>query len=198
MTPRIPYILGALALFAAPALHAQRLALPDTPSPGASLRWAARIDSLAELPSAAQVHFAHAGTGLITVHDSTDWPDSADAEIAVFTDPDGLPRRHVEIPQSQSGDWSLTWATYFDSIGRTRVFISTLRYFREDCGEVVIEERQTVFRPDFTVTRSTRHRLDRSGVPREASGCGHPYTFSVGNPRPTYVDLVDDGRAPPH
>lgn len=197
MILRLPYVLGSLALLTPGEARAQLLSLPDTAGPAASLRWAARIDSLAATPGASEIHFAHTPTGLLTVHDSTDWPDSADAELVFFRDGDGHARRVVERPQSQSGDWSLAWTSYFDSEGRTRVFTSTLRYFREDCGEIVIEKRETVFRPDFTVTRSTRHRVDRSGRLREAPACGHPYTFAVGNPRPTYRDLEDDGRAPP-
>ena len=99
---------------------------------------------------------------------------------------------------SRSGDWSLAWIHYFDDAGRTRLFRSVGTYFTsEECGSVITEERQTAYRPDFTVVLSTRRRFDRAGRPPEEPQCGHAYDQFLGHPRPAYGALVRDREAPP-
>ena len=89
-------------LLVAGLLHAQGSPrLPDSLEPTAVLNWAARIDTAAARDPSRTVGFAWLPDGLVTVHDSTDWPTESDLEILVYSDSAGLVRRHM-APSGES------------------------------------------------------------------------------------------------
>jgi hypothetical protein len=186
-----------ITLFAAATACAQKQERAATRRPAASLvAWAASVDSLATARKGTERTYALRNGRLAPVRDSADW-EGAEAEVRIFTAPEGRPLRHLEIPVSQSGDWTLELAHYFDAQGRTVVFASDGRYFRGCGGGIVHDRRRTVYGRDFRVVSSTRQLQDEAGKPLDEATCGHPYSFFAGEPRATYTALVQAGRAPP-
>lgn len=171
---------------------------PERPrDPAALVAWADSVDSAASHAPGRERTFALARGRLVPVHDSTGWPPNAEAEIRVFSTADGRPLRHLEMPVSESGDWALELAHYFDAQGRTVVFASDGRYFRANCGDgVAHDQRRTVYGPGFRKRASTRRLLDERDRPIPEAECGHPYDFFAGEPRASYDALVQAGRAP--
>ena len=173
--------------------------------PAKVLAWADSVDSLAAQPGSVR-SFAVVEGRLIAVRDSTEWPAEAESELLVLADPAGRPLRTLEMPMSESGDWWLGLAHYFDENGRTVVFSKNVRYFSpaEGCGDGVADHRRrTVYGPDFQVISSDRRMQDGTGQPVD-EGCGSYYNqfiegdFTGFEPLPTYDALVRVGRAPPH
>ena len=189
--------LGLAALLVAAACQ-RRDGLPAPPAdaPGL-LAWADSVDSLAARGRGTERTFALREGRLTPVRDSTEWPEGYEAEVRVFSGTDGRPLRHLEIPVSLSGDWSLELAHYFDARGRTVVFASDGRYFRGDeCGGVVHDRRRTAYDPAFRSLASNRRLQDEAGRPVDPGPCGHAYDFFAGEPLASYDALVRAGRAP--
>lgn len=188
-----------LAGLAAAAACQRRAPLPPPPTDAAGLvAWADSVDSLAARGRSTERVFALKDGRLTPVHDSTGWPEEYEAEIRIFSGPDGRPKRQLEMPVSQSGDWSLELAHYFDARGRTVVFASDGRYFRGgECGLVVHDKRRTAYDSAFRPLSSTRQmRNDSTGRAVDADACGHVYDFFAGEPVASYDALVRAGRAP--
>jgi hypothetical protein len=175
---------------------------PATPDLAMVLAWADSVDSLAAQPGARQRSFAIVWGRLISVRDSTEWPDEAEAEVLVLVDTAGRPLRHLEMPVSESGDWWLGLTHYFDERGRTSVFARNVRYFSgaEGCGDGIADvRRRTVYGPDLRVVSSELRLEDGTGQPLDEKAC--PVStrydeFFADDPQPTYDALVRAGRAP--
>jgi len=154
------------------------------------------IDSLVARGQAIDSPFAYVGHRLVYVRDSSQWPDSADAEVHISRTRAGQPLRHLEAPISESGDWHLELIHYFDSAGRTQRFVSEGRYFRPDCGSGVMVDRTTIsYRPDFSVADSEHSLRDSRGAVTDSAMCGHAYDFFAGRPRASFESLREAGLA---
>lgn len=193
----LPRSVVVAGLMAAAACQRER-ALPPPADPAERIAWADSVDSLAARGRGTERTFALREGRLAPVRDSTQWPEEYDAEVRVFSGPDGRPLRHLEIPAGLSGDWSLELAHYFDAQGRTAVFASDGRYVRgEECGGVVHDRRRTAYGLDSLPLMSTRRlQAGETGQPVDPGPCGHAYDFFAGEPLASYGALVRAGRAP--
>jgi hypothetical protein len=171
-------------------------AFPGAPAAAdtAALRaYTVAVDSLAE--GAGEELYAVVNGQLVPVPDEASWPDLAEARIHLLRAADGSPRRHVEIPVSESGDWSVAAVHYFDREGRTVGFALEASWFNSGCTEVLRDFRFMLYDPTFRRKLEERRYLDAAGQPRDTVGCVNPYQFDRGA-FSSYGSLAAAGLAP--
>ncbi len=171
-------------------------ALPDGPSSddSASLRaYTEVIDSFAQ--QAHEELYAVANGQLVPVADEASFPELAEAQIRVLRAADGTPRRHVESPVSESGDWSVAAVHYFDAQGRTVGFALEASWPNSGCTEVLRDHRFMLYDARFRRRLEEELFLNADGQPQDTTGCLMPYEFDR-SAFSNYTSLVAAGLAP--
>lgn len=171
-------------------------ALPDGPaaSDSASLRaYTEVIDSFSQ--QAHEELYAVANGQLVPVADEASWPELAEAQIRVLRAADGTPRRHVESPVSESGDWSVAAVHYFDREGRTVGFALEASWVNSGCTEVLRDHRFLLYDERFRRRLEEERFLDADGLATDTTGCLMPYDFDR-SAFSNYTNLVAAGLAP--
>ena len=92
------------------------------------------VDSLIAHHQGLTVHLAalNADSQIVAVKDTTAWPDQLQETYNIWTDSLGRVVRAVQVPVSESGDWSNVYEYDFDRTGTTTVFVRTSSFFN-DC-----------------------------------------------------------------
>jgi hypothetical protein len=84
----------------------------------------------------------------------------------------------IESPVSESGDWSIAVAHYFDAQGRTYAFERRAAFFNSLCTDGLAHERSTRYYDHDGRELGSRHDLhDAAGHPLKREDCEFPYDF---------------------
>lgn len=143
------------------------------------------------------LRFARTDTTMIAIPPGGEWPARFDVGIVVMRGADGTVEALQEEPQSESGDWSLAYRHTFDARGRTTRYESTGQFFGGDCGARVVRVRLAIsYDTTFRVIGREHTYRDTAGAPVDSIACGKVYAFFDGEPAPSFVALVQRGRAP--
>ncbi len=121
-----------------PVVAEDRVVVPKTHADSDLVRRARAahraVDSLVAHHLSLTVHLAalNADSQIVAVKDTTAWPDQQQETYNIWTDSLGRVVRTVQVPVSESGDWSNVYEYDFDSTGTTTVFVRTSSFFN-DC-----------------------------------------------------------------
>jgi hypothetical protein len=154
----------------APATVAPRSA----PAPLAAID--ARVDSiekyLAAHPEALALYAQMTDTSrqLVSVKDSSAWPDEIAASFNILRDTAGRMLLHREMPTSESGDWFEVRTHYFAPDGRTVLFDYRINGFSGGCG-ILRERRKFYYDSAFALLRQDSSYTDDKDNPIDASEC---------------------------
>lgn len=104
------------------------------------------------------------------------WPEEIETTYNLLKDETGKVILFIESPYSESGDWNITYAHYFDNAGRTFAFTRQTNFFNSICTEGVAYETITEYYNSQFVKQSNEYKLvDTSGHPLNKSKCQFPY-----------------------
>jgi hypothetical protein len=113
--------------------------------------------------------------GLVEVKNEN-WPEEVETTYNLLKDPSGNVILFLESPYSESGDWNITFAHYFDVDGKTFAFTRQTNYFNSICTEGVAYETVTEFYDKAFAKEKTDYKLvDTSGHVLDKSKCEFPY-----------------------
>jgi hypothetical protein len=101
------------------------------------------------------------------------WPDSIDIVYNVCMNEFNVALLLKEIPQVESGDFSIIYSYYFSADGKTFATKSQATFFNEDCSDGAISEIRTSFYDHNNQEYMTEYFLkDRHEVSLDSSRCG--------------------------
>ena len=110
-------------------------------------------------------------SGLVSVRDSTSWPDEMEASYNIGFDSANRPLVHVEMPTSESGDWFEVVRHWFAPDGRTIFYEYRISAFGGGCGEILVETWRVFLDPAGGTLKESRSYTDENDKPVVADSC---------------------------
>lgn len=135
------------------------------------------IDALLEMePQRIAVYVRVPGSdSLLHVRDGA-FPEEVATTFNVLRDAGGHVVLAVEAPFSESGDWDITLAHYFDADGRTFAFERRAGFFNSICTDGMAHETTIrYYAPDGRETQAIFSLKDEQGNDLKREACEFPY-----------------------
>jgi hypothetical protein len=141
-------------------------------------KWIAAIDSFSRVDTTHFLIFARLSKmdSIVQVF-HREWPEDISATYNIYLGPGRKILKFVEVPFSESGDWAVSFIHYFDSSGRTRLFVYTGSFFNSECTEILRERKEFYFDTSFAKLRSVSALYDKDWKPIDSTGCIFNYDF---------------------
>ncbi|MDX9750259.1 MAG: hypothetical protein RBT71_04175 [Flavobacteriales bacterium] len=149
------------------------------------------IDALLELdPGRVAVYAQVPGAQRPVIVEDGAFPEEVATTWNVLRDAAGHVVLVLEIPFSESGDWSIVLGHYFDAQGRTFAFERRAAFYNSLCTDGLAHETATRhYAPDGRETDALFSLKDEAGQDLDRAECDfpydHPYTM-----HPTLAELV--------
>lgn len=107
-----------------------------------------------------------------------DFPDSIRTTYNLLRDDSGRLRVAAELPFSESGDWSIRLAHYFDESGRTFAFERHTNFFNSICTPEMASETRSFFFDSTGRRTDTLYVLtDQQNKALNRQACQFPYDY---------------------
>jgi hypothetical protein len=117
---------------------------------------------------------------LVTVKGNT-FPDDIETTFNLLKDKDGHVIYTVEIPESESGDWFISYFSYYRPDGQLFAFSREAGFFNGECKvaveEPVHERLVKYFDKDFNLVDTVYGLKDSKGKKLKKSKCDFPYDY---------------------
>lgn len=119
--------------------------------------------------------FAAVGDSIVTVRDTSAWPEETDVSFAVLEVAGGKVRFASESPTSRSGDWFVLDSYYFDEGGRTVLVRRFQSSFQTTCDDAPVKEiTDSYYGPDLQLLQRDYRLTNAHEVRVEPQQC-RPY-----------------------
>jgi hypothetical protein len=92
-----------------------------------------------------------------------EWPEVVESSFNVLKDARGKIMMILEIPFSQSGDWSITYTHYFDDDGNTYAYKKNINVFDDVKGGVVYGTQINYYRANHKLLSQSKSIRDKYG-----------------------------------
>ena len=134
-----------------------------------------RIDSQLKGHAPRPRLFAAVGDSVVTVRDTSAWPEETDVSYAVLEVAGGKIRFASESPTSRSGDWFVLDSYYFDEGGRTVLVRRFQSSFQTACDDTPVKEiTESYYGPDLQLLQRDYRLTNAHDVRVDPEQC-RPY-----------------------
>jgi len=128
---------------------------------------------------------------IVNVNDS-DFSEPAESTFNILRDNSDNIVLILELPVSESGDWSIIYANYFDKNGKIFAFERKTNFFNSHCTDGVAYETITKFyNNNFVVVDSTYKLVDQNDNLLNRDSCQFPYDYDYKIAKTVYKYLND-------
>ena len=120
-----------------------------------------------------------------------EWPDMVVVSINILRRPNGQIYYYAEYPMSESGDWFIGYAHYFDNDGNVIAFKRTANFFNAECTNgVAMEKSIYTFDQNHNLTSKSYSLTDSEEQDISSKTCwfNYDYEYVIGQ---TIADVVN-------